>query len=218
MPLIGRLGGATLALGWCVLGELRSCCSLSAHPLLPGEDTVDAVVDPEHAWCTDRLAIEPLTCRHAAELFAVLNDPQLHVFTGGSPLSLAALTDRYARLESRRSTDGTEVWCNWVLRERETGVAVGTMQATLPASGPTGGPAQVAWVLARRAQGRGYASEAALSLVDRLRGAGWTIAAFIHPEHVASQQVARRAGLQPTEHVIDGEIHWEQRPHSGHRR
>jgi len=171
------------------------------------------VIDPGPGWRTDRLTIEPLTRGHAAELFAVLDDPQLHEFTGGSPLPLAALTDRYTRLESRRSTDGTEHWCNWMLRERDTGSAVGTLEATLPAGGPDRGPAYVAWVVGRRAQGRGYASEAALSLVDRLRSAGWTVVAHIHPRHAASQRVASRAGLRPTEHVVDGEVRWE-RPRS----
>jgi RimJ/RimL family protein N-acetyltransferase len=166
------------------------------------------VIDPGLGWCTERLVVEPLTRDHAEELSAVLDDPRLHEFTGGSPLPLPALAERYARLESRSSPDGTEVWCNWVLRERETGAAVGTLQATLPAGGPSGGPAEVAWVVARRAQGRGYASEATVSLVDRLRGAGWAVVAHIHPQHEASQRVARRAGLHPTEHVVDGETRW----------
>lgn len=166
------------------------------------------VVAPELGWCTDRLAVEPLNRGHAAELFPVLDDPRLHEFTGGSPLPLPELTERFTRLESRCSGDGSEIWCNWVLRERRTGVAVGTIQATLPAGGPGSGPAQVAWTVATNVQGRGYATEAARSLVDRLRSTGWTVIAHIHPRHLASQQVARRAGLHPTEHLVDGEIRW----------
>jgi RimJ/RimL family protein N-acetyltransferase len=195
--------------GMCSADSVPTAPS-SAHPARhPPEDTVGVVVDPGHGWCTARLGIEPLTRSHAEELFAVLNDPHLHEFTGGSPLPLAALADRYTRLESRRSPDGTEVWCNWVLRERNTGVAVGTVQATLPADGPVSGHAEVAWVVARRVQGRGYASEAAISLVDHLRSAGWAVVAHVHPEHLASQRVACKAGLRPTEHVVAGEVRWE---------
>lgn len=175
------------------------------------QGTVGLVIDPQRGWYTDRLVIEPLTRSHATELFEILNDPQLHEFIGGTPQPLPALTDRYARLESRSSADGAEVWCNWVLRERDTGTAVGTIQATLPTDGPACGPAHVAWTVTRRAQGRGYASEAALSLVEHLRNAGWTVVANIHPQHVASQRVARKAGLHPTRHVVDGEIRWECR-------
>jgi hypothetical protein len=41
---------------------------------------------------------------HAAELAPLLDDPCLHEFTGGAPLSAAALAARYARLAVRRST------------------------------------------------------------------------------------------------------------------
>jgi RimJ/RimL family protein N-acetyltransferase len=64
------------------------------------------------------------------------------------------------------------------------------VQATLPAGGPTAGPAEVAWVVVRAAQGRGYAKEAAHSLVAVLQAAGWTVVAYIHPGHLASQRVA----------------------------
>jgi RimJ/RimL family protein N-acetyltransferase len=174
--------------------------------------TVGAVVAPEEGWSTDRLTLEPLTRAHAAELFEGLNDPHLHGFIGGSPLPLPALVDRYTRLEARRSSDGGQLWGNWVLRDRATGAAVGTLQATLPAGGPESGPAEVAWVLARTAQGHGYAREAATSLVGHLRDAGWVVIAHIHPEHLASQRVAHAAGLRPTGHLLDGEVRWELQP------
>lgn len=82
------------------------------------------------------------------------------------------------------------------------------VQATLPAGGPQAGPAEVAWVVIRAAQGRGYAKEAARSLVALLQEAGWTVVAHIHPGHVASQRVARAAGLSPSTDVHDGEVRW----------
>ena len=94
------------------------------------------------------------------------------------------------------------------MRVRDTGNAVGTMQVTMPAGGPAAGPAEVAWVVGVQAQGRGYAKEAACGLVVMLREAGWTVAAHIHPAHLASQRVARAAGLSPTGEVQDGEIRW----------
>ena len=62
--------------------------------------------------------------------------------------------------------------------------------------------------LVRAEQGRGYAREAARSLVAALQEAGWIVVAHIHPGHLASQQVARAAGLSPTTEVRDGEIRW----------
>ena len=145
---------------------------------------------------------------HAAELAPVLDDTALHEFIGGAPLSEAALAARYAHLVKRRSPDGRQLWGNWVMRVRGTGLAAGTVQATLPADGPAAGPAEVAWVVGRQAQGHGYAKEAASGLVALLREQGWTVIAHIHPAHLASQRVARAAGLSPTGEVHDGEVRW----------
>ena len=166
------------------------------------------MIDLDSGWHTERLDLEPLTVAHAAELAPLLDDLRLHEFTGGAPASAAALADRYRRLEKRRSPGGDQGWGNWVMRVRATGRAAGTVQATLP----TGGPAEVAWVVAREAQGRGYAKEAARSLVALLLADGWAVVAHIHPGHLASQGVARAAGLSPTGDVYDGEVRWVSPP------
>ena len=170
------------------------------------------MIDLDRGWATERLDLEPLAVAHAAELAPLLDDPSLHEFTGGAPLPAAALADRYARLAARRSPDGNQMWGNWVMRVQASGEAAG------PAAGPPAGsvacttPAEVAWVVARPAQGRGYASEAARSLVALLRDDGWTVVAHIHPGHLASQRVARAAGLSPTSDVRDGETRWISPP------
>jgi len=174
--------------------------------------TVGRVIDLDQGWCTERLDLEPLVAEHAAELGPLLDDVALHKFTGGKPLSAALLAARYARLAHRRSPDGSQLWGNWVMRVRATGVAAGTVQATVPAAGPSAGPALVAWVVAGQAQGRGYAKEAARSLVLRLDESGWLVVAYIHPDHLASQHVARAAGLSPSSESRDGEIRWTSRP------
>jgi len=166
------------------------------------------VVDLDQGWRTERLDLEPLTADHAAELAPVLDDTALHEFIGGAPLPAAALARRYARLAARRSPEGHQLWGNWVMRVRDSGKSVGTVQVTMPADGPAAGPAEVAWVVGVRAQGHGYAKEAACGLVALLLEAGWTVVAHIHPAHLASQRVARAAGLSPTEEVHDGEVRW----------
>jgi RimJ/RimL family protein N-acetyltransferase len=166
------------------------------------------VIDLDRGWHTERLNLEPLTVAHATELAPLLDDLGLHEFIGGAPLSAAALTARYARLAARRSPGGDQMWGNWLLRVRVTGEAAGTVQATLPAGGPAAGPAEIAWVVVRAAQGRGYAKEATRSLAAVLQAAGWSVVAHIHPDHLASQRVARAAGLSPTTDVRDGEVRW----------
>ena len=153
---------------------------------------------------------------HATELAPLLDDTSLHEFTGGAPLSAAALADRYRRLAARRSPDGDQLWGNWVIRIRATGTAAGIVQATLPAGGYVAVPAEVAWVVVRAAQGQGYAKEAARSLVAMLQESGCTVAAHIHPGHLASQRVARAAGLSSTTDARDGEVRWVTPPATTH--
>jgi RimJ/RimL family protein N-acetyltransferase len=166
------------------------------------------VIDLNAGWQTERLDVEPLEPGHAAELETALSDASLHRFIGGAPLGPRELAARYERLAARRSPDGGHLWGNWVLRVRETGAAIGTVQATLPADGPAAGPAEVAWVVAVPAQGHGYAKEAARSLTARLTADGWSVAAYVHPGHHASQRVASAAGMTVTATVRDGEQCW----------
>ena len=92
------------------------------------------------------LVLEPQVAAHAAELFPVLDDPGLYDFIDDEgPASETALRERLARLESRRSPDGSEAWLNWVVRNAE-GRVVGYVQATV---GPKH-EAEIAYVLGRR--------------------------------------------------------------------
>ena len=163
-------------------------------------------MDPEARFETDRLVLEPLVPEHADEMFSVLNDVRLHDFTGGAPATRDDLRVRYEFLTERRSPDRKEGWLNWVVRVRETGAAVGTVQATI-----VGEKAFVAWVIGMEWQGNGYASEATMELVARLREEPSlsSVAALIAPGHVASERVADRAGLVVTDETVDGESVWQ---------
>ncbi|MEU1268880.1 GNAT family N-acetyltransferase [Streptomyces sp. NPDC005799] len=153
---------------------------------------------------TARLDAVPLSEEHAAEMAAVLSDPALHLFIGGTPASPGALRARYERLVAG-CPDPAVSWCNWVLRLREEARLVGTVQATV-----VGSVAEVAWVIGTAWQGRGLAAEAARGLVSLLAGQTCvrTVIAHVHPEHRASEAVARAAGLEPTEVERDGERRW----------
>lgn len=161
---------------------------------------------------TGRLALEPLGPEHAEEMAPLLDDVQLHKFTGGTPSSLEELRDRYARWSAGASPDGTQQWCNWIVREREGGAAVGWVQATV--AGPSAKRvAEIAWTIAPPFQRRGYAREAAAEAIRWLEGQGaGTIVAHIHPEHAASIAVARALGLVPTAHFVRGEVRWVSDP------
>jgi len=155
---------------------------------------------------TARLNLVPLTAAHAEEMATVLSSPTLHTFTGGAPLTPAALRTRYERLVAG-SPDPVVSWLNWVLRLRADARLTGTVQATV-----TGSEAEIAWVVGAPWQGRGLASEAAQGLVSWLaaRPGIRTVVAHIHPDHHASAAVATAAGLTSTGEWQDGEIRWRR--------
>jgi RimJ/RimL family protein N-acetyltransferase len=107
-----------------------------------------------------------------------------------------------------QSPGGSHGWLNWIVRERETQLAIGTVQATLQGA-PGRLSAELAWVIGVAHQGRGYATEAASALVSWLRRHEVNaFAAHIHPEHGASEGVAVRIGLIATDGMLDGERRW----------
>jgi RimJ/RimL family protein N-acetyltransferase len=166
--------------------------------------------DEPEVIVTARLDLVPLRPGHAAEMAAVLADPALYAFTGGSPPTVDELRSRY-QWWAEGSPDPAVTWCNWVIRLREAGCLAGTVQATI--TGPAGDPAaEIAWVVGTPWQGRGIATEAARGLVGWLAGRGiQVVTAHIHPDHRASAAVATAAGLGPTGELHDGEMLWRLR-------
>jgi RimJ/RimL family protein N-acetyltransferase len=157
---------------------------------------------------TDRVVLLPLRLEDADEMVGVLSSPDLYAFTGGEPPGRETLRERYARLVVGHSPDREQEWLNWVVRVKgDQGAAVGTVQATVLRAG---GRAEVAWIIGADRQGQGYGSEAAAAMTHALIAAGVPIVvAHIHPDHVASQAVARSCGLTPTELFHDGERRWQ---------
>jgi RimJ/RimL family protein N-acetyltransferase len=157
-----------------------------------------------HRLESERLVLEPLGPEHADELAPVLDDVSLHEFIGGAPLGVEELRARYAR---QARGHPTERWLNWVVRERLTGRAVGTVQATVADDGSV---ANLAWVIGSAFQGRGFAKEAAALMASWLREEGVRcLRAHIHPDHAASVAVARSVGLRATDVIVAGEVRWE---------
>ena len=76
--------------------------------------------------------LEPLRPEHAEGMFEGLGDPAGYLFVPDDPpLDVASLRARYARQVVGRSSDGTEVWANWVARRPSSGALVGYTQATV---------------------------------------------------------------------------------------
>ena len=149
-----------------------------------------------------RLTLAPLAVADAVEMVEVLCDPDLHTFTGGEPPTLDELEKRYRR-QSAGSAEKIETWHNWIVRL--DGGAIGYVQATV-----RGDVADLAWVVGRPWQGRGYGTEASKAMRDWLSDRGITrFSAHIHPHHAASNAIAAKLGLHRTGQLDDdGEMIW----------
>lgn len=157
---------------------------------------------------TTPVRLRPLAVSDAPELTRVLADPDLYTYTGGVPPLEDELVHRFTLLTRGGPADGSERWINDVVLT-PTGEAVGYVQATVPAAD---GPTEIAWVIGVPWQGRGFATAAARLLLERLAGEGVAeVVADIHPDHAASNAVARALGLHPTDEIVDGETRWAGR-------
>ena len=169
------------------------------HPSWPSADCLT----------TRRLCLEPLRTDHAHELASLLADASLYEYIGRSPPSPAQLEARYVRQARGVSPDGAQGWLNWVLRLSAEDRIAGVVQATL--SERDGAiAAELAWMVAPAEQGARLASEAAGAVAAWLRAAGVAaLSAHVHPDNLASESVARHAGLVATPIIEAGETRWE---------
>ena len=92
------------------------------------------------------LSLRPLRVDDAEAMAAVLADPDLYTYTGGTPPGEEELRQRYAILARGRSEDGAEDWANWIVVLEPEGRPVGYVQATIPSMAGS----NCRWTAARR--------------------------------------------------------------------
>lgn len=151
---------------------------------------------------TARLTLIPQQADHAEAMFGVLADPLIYQYENEPPASLEALRERYARLESRCSPDGSEHWLNWVLR-LHAGDLIGFVQATV---GPRPGHAWVAYELASAWWGHGLAQEAVRAMLHELAVAHGVreFSAVLKQANLRSVRLLQRLGFSPARPEDEG--------------
>ena len=139
-----------------------------------------------------RFTLEPQTVVHAQEMFVVLSDPAIYEYENEPPASIEWLRARFAKLESRWSTDGQEQWLNWVIR-LPTSELVGYVQATVRSNGG----AAIAYELSSAYWGRGLASEAVWALIAELEEQYQvcSLCAVLKHENQRSMRLLKRLGF-----------------------
>lgn len=154
---------------------------------------------------TLELTLEPLLASHAEAMFEVLSDQAIYEYLDYSPPASAEyLRGVYARLEARRSPDGSQAWLNWVIRPRDQPLA-GYVQATVAPNRS----AHVAYVLASKYWGRGYAQRAMLAMLEHLAST-YNVDRYLATVEVENQRSIRlleRLGFHP---MATAELHAHQ--------
>ena len=125
-------------------------------------------------------------------MLVVLSDPELYEYENAPPKSLAWLRHRFARLESRMSSDGNESWLNWVIR-LPNGALIGYVQATIYADSR----AAIAYVLHSSYWGRGLARRAVQAMIAELANHHHTscFSAVLKRDNFRSSRLLERLGF-----------------------
>jgi RimJ/RimL family protein N-acetyltransferase len=155
------------------------------------------------AFAVPVLETERLRLRcHRVEDFggcaAMWADPEVVRYIGGKPLTREEAWARLLRYVGHWALLGFGLWA---VEERASGEYVGDvgfanfqreMQPALP------DVPEIGWVLAARAQGKGYATEAVRAAVGwgDARFAGSRTVCLIHPENRGSLRVAEKCGYR----------------------
>jgi ribosomal-protein-alanine N-acetyltransferase len=144
---------------------------------------------------TSRVQLEALTAAHAAELFPVLSAPAIYDYIADRPpASEAALAERYRRLESRASPDGSQQWLNWAIRRSEDRLCIGFVQATIHREAT----ADFAFVLGPPFWGLGLAREASAAALSQLftKFKVTSVFATVDRRNLRSSALLRRLGFK----------------------
>ncbi len=156
-------------------------------------------LDSQPALQSERLVLEPLLPQHAARTFALWQDQRLYTFIPiEPPTELLGLEERYRKLSTRRSPDGTEEWLNWFAREKRSGEYVAQIQITLRPDSS----AYLACFTFVPHWRRGYAHEACQAVIRCLIERGVeAFVAEIDTRNVASIRLIERLGFRRVAHV-----------------
>lgn len=124
----------------------------------------------------------------------MLSDPAIYEFENAPPPSLEWLRERYAKLESRRSADGSQQWLNWVIR-LPTSELIGYVQATVHSDGRAG----IAYELSSAYWGRGLARQAVQAMITELveHYDVQRLTAVLKRENARSIKLLQRLGFSP---------------------
>lgn len=145
---------------------------------------------------TERLILEPPTVADYPEMAAMWGDPEVVRFIGGIP---SKPEDTWARLLRYAGHWSLLGFGSWVVRDKERNFVgdVGLFDFHRDIEPPLDVP-EVGWVFAKRAHGKGYATEAVQRILawGEERFGPRTYSCIIDHDNVASHRVAEKCGFR----------------------
>ena len=148
---------------------------------------------PARVRFTDRLRLEPISVRHAEDLWRLFQDPAVAEWYGGV-WTLEMAQREAARMASAWETDGVH---KWMAYERSTGALVGRGGLSrVQLAGQE--RLEIGWALLRPCWGQGYATEigrAGVAFAFEELGADEVIS-FTETRNARSRAVMERLGFR----------------------
>ena len=153
---------------------------------------------------TERLLMRPQTVQDAEALHATYADADLMTWWSSGPHSTLEETRRYLA-----DPEVPDAWRGWVVVERATSAVIGTLST----KDTRHRVAEIGYMLARDAWGRGFAREGVGRLIDLLFDEGHRrVVADTDPDNAASNRLLRQLGF-----TCEGRLRAEWETHIGVR-
>ncbi|MHB1551071.1 MAG: GNAT family N-acetyltransferase [Vulcanimicrobiaceae bacterium] len=143
---------------------------------------------------TPRLRLVPVTQRNAAELWQVLQQPDLRAYQDLPSVGAATFEGMVGR-RPRCLTEGAVGRFEWLVYMQRSRRALGWVSLRVSAGEP--GAAEIGYSVVREFRARGIATEAVSALIDEgFASAGLSLVrAYCVPENQASRRVLERLGF-----------------------
>lgn len=149
-----------------------------------------------------RLRLDALRGDDAPALFACRADPEVARYQGWQPENLAA-AEAFIAAQQAQTFAAPDSWCQWAIRERESGQLLGDLGAHFPAWDD--GPLEFGVTIQPAAQGRGLAREAVGALMAQVFD-DWNmhrVIASVDPRNTASVALCRSLGMRQEAHHVE---------------
>lgn len=142
---------------------------------------------------TPRLELRRTRTADAAAMFEALRNPEMYAFIPrAAPLSVDEIERRFARVQQETAPDRPDQWLNWTVWLRDTGVGIGTIEATLKPDRRV----EIGYLFDPKIWRRGYGREAVGAMLKHLITTGADVfEASIDIRNTASKALATALGF-----------------------